>query len=296
MKPLMSIALVLAVQALSCAGGKQEPTTSTSAAGFLPGEVASADLGRSSDVRTFTGEALYEHINGGAEVYHAYGFREVATAYYKMGETEIQADLYRFENPVGAFGLYSMLRAPETAPAPYGVEAFSSPSSLDFVTDAYVVRLTGFDESPATGAALAALADTLAVALPASAGLPKAFTVFPDSQAVPRRAKIYAESFLGQSFLTDIYTRDYVFDTDTATLFWSEDNGKFEQWSARAETVENPQSLAALEAESGISMITVKHAFYGTTVAARKGNNLAGIIGYKDDQATAVTAWLGHLQ
>ena len=296
MKRLRSLALVLLVLTLSCAGDQQEPAAPVAAAAYLPAEVATAGLGRSSDVRTFAGEALYEHINGGAEVYHAYGFREVATAYYKTGETEIQADLYRFVDAVGAFGLYSTLRPKDMPPAPYGIEGFSSPSSLDFVTDIYVVRLTGFDESPATAAALAALADTLAAVLPTSTGLPAAFAVFPDSQAVPRRARIYAESFLGQGFLTDVYTRDYVFNADTATLLWSEDNGKFEQWSTQAETVENPASLAGLEAAPDLAMMTLDHAFYGTIVALKKGNNLLGVIGYKNDQAEVVTAWLGRLQ
>jgi hypothetical protein len=281
---------------MSCSGDKKEPAGRAASADFLPAEVAAADLYRSADVRTFQGEALYEHIDGGAEVYHAYGFREVATAHYQMGETEIQADLYRFEDGLGAFGLYSMLRPPETAPAPYGREGFASPSSLDFVTGAYVVRLTGFDESPATATALTALADTLAAVLPSSPGLPEGFAVFPDSGAVPYRAKYYAESFLGQGFLSAVYTRDYALGSDTATFFWSQDDGKFERWSAQAEPIDTPPGLAGLADLPETNLMTIQHAFYGTVVAIRRGNILAGVIGYKDSQAATVTAWLEHLQ
>jgi ferredoxin len=57
-------------------------------------------------------DRLYEYIDGGAEVYLSYHFRQVAVAtYVPEGGGEIAVEVWEFEKPEDAFGAYSLNRA-----------------------------------------------------------------------------------------------------------------------------------------------------------------------------------------
>lgn len=73
------------------------------------------------DHKTFVGMDLYQHINGGAELYHEYGFTRVTVGYYGKDDREILIERYEMADEWAAAGLYSMVRDPSSAtlPAPY---------------------------------------------------------------------------------------------------------------------------------------------------------------------------------
>jgi len=83
-----------------------------------------AELGswvRDGEAKSFAGGALYEHINGGAELYHEYGFVALRVGYYRAGEREILVEIYEMASPAAAHALYTFTRNPaaERLPAPY---------------------------------------------------------------------------------------------------------------------------------------------------------------------------------
>lgn len=58
---------------------------------------------------TYSGEDLFLYINGGADIYLEYGFREV-TSYHLQNEdgVTIHAEVYQMTDPGAAFGIYSL--------------------------------------------------------------------------------------------------------------------------------------------------------------------------------------------
>lgn len=89
------LALVLGVGwFLACSGGLPPSP--------LPREVGEARL---QDVRTYEGEALFDYMDGGAELYHEYGFRRLWVGDYRSDSRELRAEVFEMEDPSGAFGL-----------------------------------------------------------------------------------------------------------------------------------------------------------------------------------------------
>jgi hypothetical protein len=94
---------------------------------------------------------LYELINGGAEVYHEYGFRRVlAQEYGDQEQRYIALEIYEMEDPTAAFGIYSLKTGPEGRSIPLGTEAILADHYLNIWKDRFLLTLSGADADEAT--------------------------------------------------------------------------------------------------------------------------------------------------
>lgn len=64
--------------------------------------------------RVFQANDLYGHINGGAELFLEFGFRELTVYDYADGERKISVEVYRMATADGALGVYLMKVGEET--------------------------------------------------------------------------------------------------------------------------------------------------------------------------------------
>jgi len=69
---------------------------------------------KSEASRVFKKAALFNHINGGAEIFHEFGFDELIVQNYKEGTDEIAIEIYEMECPTSALGIYLMKCGHET--------------------------------------------------------------------------------------------------------------------------------------------------------------------------------------
>jgi len=61
-----------------------------------------------------THEALYDYIDGGAELYISYGFRNaISCRYTKAGQPDVTAEIFDLGSSADAFGIYSQTRDKE---------------------------------------------------------------------------------------------------------------------------------------------------------------------------------------
>lgn len=290
--------VAIAILALTLACSNDKPATDISTAGHLATSFDAVAIARSSPPRTFVGQDLYEYINGGAELYHQYGFVEVATADYKKGVTEMVVDLYRFDSPVNAYGLYSMLRPDGADLFMLGTEGFIAPSKLEFVKGDLLVRVIGYDDSDETNLALVNLADQMEKQLPGVKQLPAAFGQLPSDNIVNGTAKYFAEAYLGQSFLSAVYCRDFQLDSSVVTLFMCNEDGgtKLLEWSRTAEEagklIDAPASLTFDDGKA----IGIDDSYYGQIVAGMRGSRLVGVVGYSDECQKFFDGWLNSLE
>ena len=80
--------------------------------------------------RTFIKGDLFNHIDGGAELFLEFGFKRAAVQRYAKGKAEIVLEAYEMESPDAALGVYLMKCGVET-PQP-GVPARNSSEAAQF--------------------------------------------------------------------------------------------------------------------------------------------------------------------
>jgi hypothetical protein len=291
----MAIISVFAFQLiLSCGGGKEtKPVENITA--FFTEEVSGT---RAEDVKIYEGQTLYEYIDGGAELYHEYGFVRVATATYKDMLHEIILDVYQFNSAENAYGLYTRVRPPEPNIINLGVEGFTREGTLDFVKGKYLVRLTAYDMSQETADLEAKIATGLDSIIPGTTARPQGFALFPDTNKIPYTEMFYAEAYYGHSFLTQVYTQNYDMGEDTVTLFYTSDptGEKFLQWSQLVENDEEQSANLRKLPFDDSSALIVPDEYFGDLVAGLKAGRLAGMVNYKDKYSGFMSSWLNSLK
>lgn len=108
------------------------------------------------------GEDLFVLINGGAEIYHEYGFKQVIMqSYENANEKSINLEIYEMENSASAFGIYSFKTGARGKEIPFGDKALLEDYYLNFWKGNFLVTITGFDSEPETIDGLITIANAI---------------------------------------------------------------------------------------------------------------------------------------
>jgi hypothetical protein len=188
--------------------GSQEPKASPALTALVPqGE----DWTQAENAQSFFPESLYEHIDGAAESYLSYDFRELLVVQLKKeaAEATLTVEIYDMGGPVNSFGIFSAERYPENEAVPVGDLGYLEGEALNFVAGRYYVKLLGFGLGEGTASALTAYGQKLAGAVTEKGGLPPLFRAFPREGRVVRSEKYIKRNFLGYEFLHDGYVASY---------------------------------------------------------------------------------------
>jgi hypothetical protein len=98
----------------------------------------------------YEGEDLFIYINGGAEIYHEYGFQRVQVQEYVQGNRSITLEIFEMDDDASAFGLYTFKRGNKGVPLDLGNEGRLEGYYINFWKGNRQVTLTGHDEDPLT--------------------------------------------------------------------------------------------------------------------------------------------------
>jgi hypothetical protein len=124
--------------AMSCSNGTTPARGDSHAAALLP--QAPPQWSESGETKVFTGVALSDYINGGAEAYLAYGFREVAARDFENASgARLTVEIYAMDRPENAFGIYST--DPTGTRLPIGADASYGSGLLRFWKSKFFVRI-----------------------------------------------------------------------------------------------------------------------------------------------------------
>ena len=138
----------------------------------------------------FVGDDLFLYINGGAEIYHEYGFERVAVRDYGDGERMISVEVYEMAR--GAFGIFSYLRSTEDEPLELGDGGFLSDYYLDFWSGDRLFVIAAREEFEGDEDVVLAIGRELAVLFPAAGGEPDAESLLPTAGMVEGSLKYVA--------------------------------------------------------------------------------------------------------
>jgi hypothetical protein len=135
--------------------------------GIVPGWV------RTDSARIYRGKDLYLFIDGGADLFFEYGFRQVAVEEYHRGATEsISLEIYEMNDPGAAFGIFSVRSGGEVRPVDIGDGISFQPYYLMFWKGRFYVSIAASDSSADHRNGMETIARAIDQRLVASAGKP----------------------------------------------------------------------------------------------------------------------------
>ena len=160
--------------------------------------------------QVFSPEALYEYINGAADLYLDYEFQELTVAEYK-GEKKagVIIEIYRHQDPTQAFGIYSQERLADAKYLDLGAQGYYEPGLMNFLSGPYYVKINGFNIGEEDERILLPLARKVEEILGGKTSLPSILSSFPVEGKKKYTEKFISKDFLGYPFFHSGYTADY---------------------------------------------------------------------------------------
>jgi hypothetical protein len=296
-RAVLNISCALTVIALLSCGVGHRPSVMSPASEILPERIGSTGWVRNPEISRFFGDSLFEYIDGAAEMYHKYAFIELSVAEYRNENASITADLYRFADSDRAFGMYTTLRPDMPDTVMLGAEGFALGANLIFVKGPYMANVYSYEDTEQTVSAVRSTAATIAHLLPGTTEKPETFDLFPQNGRVAFSEKIYAESFLGHGFLTDVYTIEYSRDGTRFTLFVTEDadSAKLEQWSVSVTRGREPDTDHQKFPFHRSRYLLTTDPYHGAILAGALEGRLLGMVDYRKEYDDVISAWLDSL-
>lgn len=205
---------LLGVTAARVPGQDTRPT-------LLPADNEAAGWARDGETQLFEGEDLYEYINGGAEIYHEYGFRRVVVQDYEStGGKSISLEIFEMETPAAAFGMFTFKRSGQGQRLELGGGGELESYYMSFWKGRYLATLTGFDDSRATVDGLTKIGRALEAKLPAGGeGEPALVAALP-REGLDTRSVKYLKGLLGLNNIYPFFTaRGLAFEAGVRGLY-----------------------------------------------------------------------------
>jgi hypothetical protein len=161
--------------------------------------------------RSFFPDTLYEYIDGAAESYIGYDFRELTVADFAQVGTQasLTLEIYDMGGALDAFGIYSAERYPDNRTVDIGTHGYIEGEVLNFVAGTMYVKLLCFNGGDATASVLEAFARRVASGAGPKGNLPAPFSLFPKDGLVPKSEKYIRRNVMGFDFLGNGYLVAY---------------------------------------------------------------------------------------
>lgn len=132
----------------------------------LPGDGFAGGWKKSVPLRTFISQDLFNHIDGGAELFLEFGFVKLLVQAYANGGSELTAAVYEMENATSALGIYLMKMGKETPFPEIAARNSSEDAQLTILKGRYFIQIDNFSDKPAPRVTAVSLANALLSKLP----------------------------------------------------------------------------------------------------------------------------------
>ena len=140
---------------------------------FLPGARDLPGWTVSGEPQHYAGEDLYTYIDGGAEIYQEYGFKQVLAQDYKdAGGRTLTLELYEMKSPEAAYGAFTFKSSGKGRAVAVGQAAELEDYYLNAWKGTIVLTVIGPDDSAASLAGVQAVAKAAADKIPAAGSKP----------------------------------------------------------------------------------------------------------------------------
>ena len=251
---------------------------------------------RTESPQIFHPENLFEYINGAAEIYLAYDFKELLVA--QLGKDEAEANLsieiYDMGTGINAFGIYSAERYPESRFIPAGIQGYIEEGMLNFLVNRFYVKLLCFDCDEQSENILQLITEALVKKVGDSGRLPDPLGLFPQDGMIANSEKYILNNFMGYGFLHDGYLAGYA----------TRDGNEFECFLIVGKDAQDGQEMLeqylAAKVDSTVSRTEfgyhIKDRYYQNIYLSRVDNYILGVFKIKDGMGTLGEKYLKEMQ
>lgn len=175
---------------------------------------------RSEMIEMYSPDNLYEYINGAAELYLSYDFKQLYVGeYFNEDSSSIVVDIYRHSSHLHAFGIYSQEKPLIGNYLNIGAQAYWQELMLNFFIGEFYVKISGYDIAQNSEKIIQEFAKEIARRLGGAKGLPEIIQCFPDSNKIKNSEKFVAKNYLGYSYFHSAFTAEYEQDNTNFSLF-----------------------------------------------------------------------------
>jgi hypothetical protein len=174
---------------------------------------------------SYTPDTLWEHLDGGAPRYLAYGLVRMVHVRYQLGDdplSSVSVEVYDMGSELGAFGIYSTIRPPAVTVRPWGAEGYRSGSAAAGWKGAVFVHASADDERPELIEAMETLVSRVCAEAVGGVSRPSLLDPLPPENLVPYSERYVASDLLGHAALPGGVLATYGIDGQRGDLFFSE--------------------------------------------------------------------------
>lgn len=156
---LPALGAAAALMAVMAACGAPASSQAVRPEAPIPGPAFAAGWTASGPSRTFTGQDLFNQIDGGAELFLEFGFARLRLQAYAKDKAELTLNAYEMDGAAAALGVYLMKMGRETPFPEIGARNSSEEAQMTMVKGRYFVQVDNLGDEPAPRAEAAALAN-----------------------------------------------------------------------------------------------------------------------------------------
>jgi len=164
---------------------------------------------RLPEVEQYDADNLFEYINGAAESYLSFGFRDLEVAEYQNGDASVLLEIYHHTSPEEAFGIYAQERPREGSFRSIGYQGYRSGEIFCMVAAEYYIKLVGNRLKGDPAVVLEKFAGEIANQIPGGENAPGLLEIFPKDSLIISSEGFIARNFLGYAFFKRAFTADY---------------------------------------------------------------------------------------
>ncbi|MBS3818622.1 hypothetical protein KGY73_03855 [bacterium] len=230
---------------------------------------------------TFQPQNLYEHIDGAAEIYLSYDFKELVASEYtqKEGGISVSVEIYDMGREKNSFGIYSAETYPESEFIPVGIEGYIEKGSLNFLVGEYYVKLLCFDCGEQGNDYLKFFAEKIVQKVSQKGQFPPDLNHFPQEGLVDHTQKFVLENFMGYQFFHNGYKAHYKKGKLGFDCFLIHAQDKKEAQSMLEQYLDKKSEASPQKISSGYHL---KDPYYQHVYIARVKEYLCGVMKIQD--------------
>lgn len=223
-------------------------------------------------------ESLYQYIDGGADIYLLYDFKDLLHQDFKSGAAELTVDIYEMGKTEDAFGIYAAERSPTYKFVSIGSEGYCDKGVFNFMQDHYYVKLSG------SGANVDGLLDQFARFLSVRIGgtrtLPALLGKLPREHRIPHSEQYVRKDPLGHAFLAPAYVVAYAQGKQESKLVVSVANSVQEAKSRSEQLAKHfkESGECASAPELGEGGIRARNNYEGRLIARTQGRYVIALL------------------
>ncbi len=241
-----------------------------------------ADWKPAEEARAYDPASLFEYIDGAAEAYISYDFKELVVGNYLHGTSKatMTVEIYDMGTPLDAFGIYSAERSPDSRFLAVGVQGYMDEGSLNFLAGRYYVKLLGYEGGDRTESYLNAYAAAIVSKIKDPAAFPALLKAFPAEGLVANSEKYIARNFMGFKFLNRGYGASYKRDGQEFDAFVIEARSAEETAAVLKQFIDQFAKSGSVE-KAGAGY-RIKDAYLKNILVAPAGAFFCGVTKIKD--------------